>query len=118
MKILPNDGLIELSHPDRSVNLSCTVRELSTQRINPLQIKWYHNAHEIAPKQLRKKYLFHENQATLILYIHHLFGNDTGAFKCVYENGKASRDVRIVSTSAGKLRRREEYFTCLCLLLV
>jgi hypothetical protein len=104
MKILPQDGLIELDHTERSINLSCTVRELSTQKINPLQIKWYHNNHEIAYKQLKKKYFFHQNQATLILYIHHLLSNDSGLFKCVYDNGKASKDVRIVSTSSGKLR--------------
>ncbi len=102
MKILPNDGIIELDHIQRSINLSCVVRELSMHKIDPLRIKWYHNNHEITKSQMKKKFFSHQNQATLILYIHHLLLNDSGLFKCIYDNGKASKDVRILYTSSGK----------------
>ena len=102
IKIFPKDGIIELDHFQRSINLSCTVRELSMHTIDPLRLKWYHNNHEIAHPHLKKKYLLHQNQATLILYIHHLFFNDSGLFQCIYDNGKASKDVRVLYTSSGK----------------
>ncbi len=102
MKILPNDGIIELDHIQRSINLSCTVRELSIEKIDPLRIKWYHNNQEITHSHMNKKFVIHRNQATLILYIHHLLSNDSGLFKCVYDNGKASRNVRIFYPSSGK----------------
>ncbi|CAF3767557.1 unnamed protein product [Rotaria sp. Silwood1] len=102
MKILPKDGIIELNHIQRSINLSCTVRELSMHTIDPLRIKWYHNNHEIPNSHLIENLSLHTNQATLILDIHHLSLNDSGLFKCVYDNGKASKDVRIFYTSSGK----------------
>lgn len=70
--------------------------------IDPLRIKWYHNNHEITNTYLNKKFFSHQNQATLILHIHHLLLNDSGLFKCVYDNGKASKDVQILYTSSGK----------------
>jgi hypothetical protein len=57
--------------------------------IDPLRIKWHHNNHEISNSHLIKSTSAHQNQATLILYIHHLSLNDSGLFKCVYDNGKA-----------------------------
>ncbi|CAF4442061.1 unnamed protein product, partial [Rotaria sp. Silwood2] len=42
MKIYPNDGIIELNRYQRSINLSCMVRELPINIIDPLKIKWYH----------------------------------------------------------------------------
>jgi hypothetical protein len=104
MKIFPNDGTIELTHHQHSINLSCTVRELSTNPIDPLRLKWYHNKHEInhqTNSHLISKYP-HHNQATLILYIHHLPLNDSGLFKCSYDNGLISKDVQIFYTSSGK----------------
>jgi hypothetical protein len=70
--------------------------------IDPSQLKWYHNNHEIRHSHLIEKSLSQENQATLILNIHHLSLNDSGLFKCVYDNGKASKNVRIFYTSSGK----------------
>jgi hypothetical protein len=102
MKILPKDGVIVLDRIQRSINLSCTVRELSMHTIDPLRIKWYHNDHEITNFRLNKKISSHQNQATLILHIHHLLLNDSGLFKCIYDNGKASKDVQILYTSSGK----------------
>ncbi len=104
MKVYPNDGIIELNHFQHSINLSCTVRELPTNTIDPLKLKWYHNKHEI--NHQRNSHLIHKyphhNQATLILYIHHLSLNDSGLFKCIYDNGLLSRDVQIIYTSSGK----------------
>ena len=102
MKIYPNDGIIELNRHQHSINLSCTVRELPTNTIDPLKLKWYHNNHEISNAHLTKKVSLHQNQATIILYIHHLSINDSGLFKCVYDNGKASKNVRILYTSSSK----------------
>ncbi|CAF0733770.1 unnamed protein product [Adineta steineri] len=102
MKILPNDGIIELNHLQRSINLSCTIRELDQNIIDPLKIKWYHNKHEISHQRnshLINKYS-HNNQATLILYIHNLSTNDSGLFTCNYDNGLIIKDVQIVYTSA------------------
>jgi hypothetical protein len=82
------------------------------QTIDPLRIKWYHNNHEIGNSRLNKKLSLHQNQATLILYIHHLLLNDSGLFKCIYDNGKASKDVRILYTSSGKYKI---YSSCLIL---
>jgi hypothetical protein len=72
--------------------------------IDPLRIKWHHNNHEISNSHLIKSTSAHQNQATLILYIHHLSLNDSGLFKCVYDNGKASKDVRIFYTSSSKYK--------------
>ncbi|CAF3792500.1 unnamed protein product [Adineta steineri] len=102
MKILPNDGIIELNRVQRSINLSCIVREVSMNTIDPLHLKWYHNNHEIKNSQSIEKLFKHENQATLHLYIRHLSFNDSGLFKCVYDNGKASKNVQIFYTSSGK----------------
>ena len=104
MKILPNDGIIELNRAQHSINLSCTVRELSSSTIDPLRIKWYHNKQEISHQRnshLINKYS-HHNQATLTLYIHHLSLNDSGLFKCIYDNGRISKDAQIFYTSSGK----------------
>ena len=103
MKIYPNDGIIELNRHQHSINLSCSVRELPTNIIDPLKLKWFHNNQEINHQRnshLINKYP-HHNQATLILYIHHLSLNDTGLFKCVYDNRLISKDVQIFYTSAG-----------------
>ena len=102
MKISPNDGIIKLDRIQRSINLSCTVREISMHRIDPLRLKWYHNNHEIRNSYMIEKPSGQENQATLTLTIHHLSLNDSGLFKCVYDNGKASKNVRIFYTSSGK----------------
>ncbi|CAF1230126.1 unnamed protein product [Adineta steineri] len=102
MKILPNDGIIELNRVQRSINLSCIVREVSMNTIDPLHLKWYHNNHEIKNSHSIEKLFKHENQATLHLYIRHLSFNDSGLFKCVYDNGKASKNVQIFYTSSGK----------------
>jgi hypothetical protein len=105
MKIHPNDGIIELNHFQRSINLSCIVRELPTNSIDPLKLKWYHNKHEIIYQKnshLINKYS-HHNQATLILSIYHLSLNDSGLFKCTYDNGLVSKDVQIYYTSTGRL---------------
>ncbi|CAF1181888.1 unnamed protein product, partial [Rotaria sp. Silwood1] len=102
MKIYPNDGIIELKNYQRSINLSCTVRELSTNIIDPLKIKWYHNKYHINQHQtlhIINKYPYN-NQATLILYIHNLSLNDSGLFQCIYNNGIISKDVQIISTSS------------------
>ncbi|CAM2700000.1 unnamed protein product [Rotaria socialis] len=100
MRILPKDGVIELDDIQRPINLSCTVRELSMHTIDPLRIKWYHNNREIPNSHLTENLSIHTNQATLILDIHHLSFNDSGLFKCVYDNGKASKHVRLYYTSA------------------
>lgn len=102
IRILPKDGILELNHLQRSINLSCTVRELSMDTIDPLRIKWYHNNHEIPSSHLIENLSLNKNQATLILDIHHLSINSSGVFKCVYDNGKASKDVRVLYTSSGK----------------
>jgi len=104
MKISPNDGIIELNHFQRSINLSCTVRELPINKIDPLRIRWYHNKHEInhhRNSHLINKYS-HSNQATLILYINHLSLNHSGLFTCNYDSGLISKDVQIFFTSSGK----------------
>jgi hypothetical protein len=104
MKIFPNEGIMELNTLQRSINLSCTIRELPTKTIDPLKLKWYHNKHEINHQRnshLINKYP-HHNQATLILYIHHLSVNDSGLFKCAYDHGLISKDVQILYTSSGK----------------
>jgi hypothetical protein len=101
MKIFPNDGIIELNHFQHSINLSCTIRELPTNTIDPLKLKWYHNKNEInyhRHSHLLNKYP-HHNQATLILYIRHLSVNDSGLFKCIYNDGVISKDVQIYYTS-------------------
>jgi hypothetical protein len=104
MKVYPNDGIIELNPFQHSINLSCTVRELPSNAIDPLKLKWYHNKHEINHQKtshLINKFP-HHNQATLILYIHHLAFNDSGLFKCVYNDELISKDVQIIYTSSGK----------------
>ena len=103
MFILPKDGIIHVNPHDHSLNLSCTVRELSTEKINPFKLKWYQNNREITSLYLKKKFFFNENQATLILFLDHLLHNHSDVFKCIYDNGKASKHVRILSsTSSGK----------------
>ncbi|CAF0900384.1 unnamed protein product [Rotaria sordida] len=102
MKIFPNDGIIELNPYQRSINLSCTVRELSTNIIDPLKIKWYHNKHHInqhKTSHLINKYP-HNNQATLILNIHNLSLNDSGLFECIYNNDIIGKGVQIFYTSS------------------
>lgn len=98
MIILPKDGIIHINPHDHSLNLSCTVRELSTEKINPFKLKWYHNNREITSLYLKKKFFFNENQATLILFLDHLLHNHSDVFKCIYDNGKASKHVRILSS--------------------
>ncbi|CAF3977780.1 unnamed protein product, partial [Rotaria sp. Silwood2] len=102
MKILPNDGIIELNRYQSSINLSCTVRELSTNIIDPSKIKWYHNKHHInqhKTSHVINKYP-HNNQATLILSIHNLSLNDSGLFECIYNDDIISKDVQIFYTSS------------------
>ena len=102
MKILPKDGILHLHPHTRSLNLSCTVRELSTEKINPFQLKWYHNHREITSPHLKKKFFFEENRAELILFLEHFIRNHSDVFQCIYENGKARKYVRILpSTSSG-----------------
>ena len=104
MKIFPTDEIIELNAFHRSINLSCTVRELPTNKIDPLKIKWYHNEHQIErhrTSHLISKHSRH-NQATLILHIRHSSSNDSGLFKCIYNNGFISKDVQIFYTSSGR----------------
>jgi len=102
MKIYPNDGIIELPYHYRSLNISCSVRELPSNNIDPLELKWFHNNHEIKHETLShliNKYP-HHNQATLTLHIKHLSLNDSGHFKCVYRNSLIiSKDVQIIFTS-------------------
>lgn len=104
MKIFPNDGIIELNRFQRSINLSCTVRELAINTIDPSRLKWYHNKHPI--NQHKTAHMMnkhpHNNQATLILYINNLSYNDSGLFKCIYNNGIISKDIQLFFTSAGK----------------
>ncbi|UJR31597.1 hypothetical protein I4U23_019083 [Adineta vaga] len=102
MKIFPNDGILELHPSQRSFNLSCTVRELHINSMDPLNIIWYHNKHVINHQRnshLINKYS-HNNQATLILYIHNLSLNDSGLFTCDYNNGLISKNVQILYTSS------------------
>ncbi|UJR15081.1 hypothetical protein I4U23_002048 [Adineta vaga] len=100
MKILPNDGIIELNHIQRSINLSCIIRELSMHTVDPLRLRWFHNNHEIQNSHMIEKPFRHGNHATLYLHIRHLALNDSGLFKCVYDNGKASKTVQILYTSS------------------
>lgn len=67
--------------------------------IDPLRIKWYHNQHEIETIYLIEK-SSHLNQATLIASIPQRSLKESDLFKCVYDNGKASKDVRILSSSS------------------
>ena len=111
MKITPHDGVLEMYPSQRSTNLSCTVREVDAHSIDPLQIKWYHNKNEInyQPSSHTVNKYAHNNQATLILYIHNLALNDSGLFTCDYKHGFISKNVQIVFTSSGKatsIRRR------------
>jgi len=105
MKIYPNDGIIELDRFQRSINLSCIIRELPTNTIDPLKLKWYHNKHEI--NYQRNSRLInknpHHNQASLTLHINDLSLNDSGLFKCSYDNELISKDVQIYYTSTGRL---------------
>lgn len=104
MKVTPHDGPLELHPSQRSINLSCTVRELDAQPIDPLKIKWYHNRNEInyqRSSHVENKYA-HNNQATLILYIHNLALNDSGLFTCDYNQGVISKNVQITYTSSGR----------------
>jgi len=72
IKIFPNDGIIELDNIQRSINLSCTVRELSMNKIDPLRIKWYHNNHEIANSHMNKK-IFFTSKSSNINFIYSSF---------------------------------------------
>lgn len=104
MKIYPADGIVEFNQHQNPMNLSCTVRELPSQTIDPSKLKWYHNKHEINHKtnsHLLHKYPTH-NQATLTLSIHRLSVNSSGLFQCIYDNGLLSRDVQIIPTSSGR----------------
>ena len=104
LKIFPNDGILELHPSQRSINLSCTVRDSTLHSIDPINIKWFHNKHEINYQRnshLINKYSLH-NQATLILYIHNLSLNDTGLFTCDYHNGLISKNVQISYTNSSK----------------
>ncbi|CAF1658795.1 unnamed protein product [Adineta ricciae] len=102
MKILPNDGLIQLDPIQRPINLSCIVREFPMHTVDPLRLKWYHNDREIHSSHMTVKPIKHGNHATLYLHIRHLALNDSGLFKCVYDDGKASKTVQILYTSSGK----------------
>lgn len=104
LKIFPNDGILELHPSQRSINLSCTVRDSTLHSIDPLNIKWFHNKHEINYQRnshLINKYSVH-NQATLILYIHNLSLNDTGSFTCDYNDGLISKNVQILYTNSSR----------------
>ena len=104
MNIYPKDGMIELDDFQRSLNLTCTVRELSTHKIDPLRLKWYHKQDEL--HLLRHSHLVHSrshpHQASLILSIHPRSPNESGLFRCIYEHGQISKDVHVFYTSSGK----------------
>lgn len=102
LKIFPKDGFLELDTYHRSINLSCTVHDHPSNTIDSLRLKWYHNNHEIAHTNLKKRFSSQQNHATLILSLHDFFVNNSDLFKCIYDNGKVSKDVRIVYTSSGK----------------
>ena len=70
--------------------------------VDPWRIKWYYNNHEIENSHLMRNISLDKNQATLILLTDQLSLNNSGLFKCIYDNGKASKDVRIFYTSSGK----------------
>ena len=103
MKIYPKEGLIELNDQYRTINLTCTVEELAVTPLDPLRLKWYHKNHEIPHSQ--HSHLIHSHshphQASLILTIHHLSFNDSGVFKCIYDQGKLSKDVQLIYSSSG-----------------
>ncbi|CAF1603083.1 unnamed protein product [Rotaria magnacalcarata] len=102
MKILPNDGTIEIHNLQRSLNLSCTVREFSTATIDPLKIKWYHNKRPINHHKNVPLINKHpeNNQVTFILHINNLSSNGSGLFECIYDNGLISKSVQIFHTSS------------------
>lgn len=101
MKIFPKDGILELNPAQRSINLSCTVRELPTHTVDPLKLKWYQNKrllnHHKTLNSINKNPM--HNQLTSVLHIHHLGFNDSGLFQCVYNEGLISKDVEIFYTS-------------------
>ena len=104
MRISPADGIVEFNQQQSPMNLSCTVRELPSQTIDPSKLKWYHNKQEVNHKthpHSLHKYPPH-NQATLTLSIRRLPFNDTGLFQCIYDNGLLSRDVQVIPTSSGR----------------
>jgi hypothetical protein len=102
MQIQPKEQFLLIDRQHSWINLSCTVHETSHQQIDPLRIKWYRNQHEVEAMYFIEKPP-HSNQATLIITIPQETLNDADIFKCIYDNGKASKDVHIVSSaSAGK----------------
>jgi hypothetical protein len=120
MNIYPKDGMIELNEFHRSINLTCTVRELTTNPIDPSRLKWYHqneDIHRLRPMPRIHSYS-HQNQASSILSISYLSFNDTGVFRCVYDHDKLSKNVHLYFTSAGRHIIchvdfiHDEYYSC------
>lgn len=120
MKIHPGgEGSIDLSDHQRAINITCTVKELPTNPIDPAKLKWHHKQHEIPHS--RHSHLIHSHlhphQASLVLTIHHSSFNDSGSFKCIYDHGKLSKDVQLIhSSSSGTGERKHRCQTFLFLL--
>jgi len=102
MMIHPGHGLIEVKDRQRSINITCTVKELPMNTIDPSKLKWYHKQHEIPHS--RHSHMIHSHlhphQASLVLTIQHSSFNDSGFFKCIYDQGKLSKDVQLIYSSS------------------
>lgn len=99
MEIFPKEALVPFDAIASSINLSCTVREVSSQPIDPTRIKWYQNDKELESVYLIDRYS-HRNQATSMVSIPSgSLKDESNVFKCLYDNGKASKDVRLMASS-------------------
>ena len=96
MKILPNKENLILDQLPSTLNLSCFVREVSSQMINPKSLKWFKN-----DKELDSIYIIEQssdwNQVKSIVEIPSWLFKDADQVHCIYENGKMKKNLRIYS---------------------
>lgn len=94
LKILPDKENLIVDKFLPSVNLSCHVREVSMQAVDPTLLKWYKNNEELDSTFIIEQ-SSHWNQAKSMIQLPRWLINESDQLQCVYDNGKAQKNLRL-----------------------